>query len=119
MNQSYADVFQAAWPGVLLKLGMTDKETIGDLVESLLGYYYNLSIDWDRTLQGPAADTCEDFISALELACFARWAAWYAAPQMVAYIRGFLYRVCFLRCVMQAPLVHVFDARCLHGGTGV
>ena len=53
-------------------------------MESLLGYYYNFSIDWGRTLQGPAADTCEDFISSLDLACFARWAAWYAAPQMVA-----------------------------------
>ena len=76
-------VFQAAWPGVLLTLGMADKETIGDLVESLLGYYYNLRLVWDRTLQGPAADTCEDFIRALELACFARWAAGYAAPNTV------------------------------------
>ena len=77
MNQTYADVFQAAWPGVLVTTGMESKETIGDLVESLLGYYYNL------TLQGPAADTCEDFIRALELACFARWAAGYAAPNTV------------------------------------
>ena len=83
MNQTYADVFQAAWPGVLLTLGMADKETIGDLVESLLGYYYNLRVVWDRTLQGPLADTCEDFIRALELACFARWAAGYAAPNTV------------------------------------
>ena len=82
-NQIYADVFQAAWPGVLLTLGMADKETIGDLVESLLGYYYNLRVVWDRTLQGPLADTCEDFIRALELACFARWAAGYAAPTTV------------------------------------
>ena len=64
---------------MLLTLGMADKETIGDLVQSLLGYY-NLRVVWDRTLQGPLADTCEDFIRALELACFARWAAGYAAP---------------------------------------
>ena len=73
---------------MLLTLGMEDKETIGDLVESLLGYYYNL------TLQGPAPNLCEDFIRALELACFARWAAGYAAPtSTVEHIRCLLYRV--------------------------
>ena len=37
---------------------------------------------WIITLR-PLADTCEVFIRALELACFARWAAGYAAPTTV------------------------------------
>ena len=84
LNRTYANVYQAAWPGVLWELGMTDEETIGDLVESLLGYYYNLSIDCARIWQGATADKCEDFIGALDLACCARCAAWYAAPQVAA-----------------------------------
>ena len=58
---------------------MLNEETIGDLVESLIGYYYNPTITHNMTFQGPAAIVAVGFIRTLELACFSRWAATFAA----------------------------------------
>ena len=64
-NQIYLEVMRSCWPEALESLQMTDKETVGDLVEAILGAHYIL-----RVRQGWEFDfIVEDFIVMLERLC--------------------------------------------------
>jgi len=69
-NYHYAAVFTRAWPTVVERHNLSNNETVGDLIEALLGWYFV------RTeLRGHRlTDFCDDTIAMLEQACVAQWA---------------------------------------------
>ena len=64
-NQIYLEVMRSCWPEALESLQITDKETVGDLVEAVLGAYYILTVrrGWHFDF------IVEDFIVRLERMC--------------------------------------------------
>ena len=64
-NSVYRDVFLSVWPNVMW---MSNKETVGDLVEAVLGLAWT-KVDMGETL-GPEA---EDFVKIVEQACLSEY----------------------------------------------
>ena len=64
-NSVYRDVFLSVWPNVTW---MSNKETVGDLVEAILGLAWT-KVDLGETL-GPEA---EDFVKIVEQACLSEY----------------------------------------------
>ena len=64
-NSVYRDVFLSVWPNVMW---MSNKETVGDLVEAVLGLAWT-KVDLGETL-GPEA---EDFVKIVEQACLSEY----------------------------------------------
>ena len=70
-NSVYRDVFLSVWPNVMW---MSNKETVGDLVEAILGLAW-IKNDRGETLSLEA----EDFVKMVEQACLSEYAlrVWY------------------------------------------
>ena len=64
-NSVYRDVFLSVWPNVMW---MSNKETVGDLVEAILGLAWK-KVDMGETL-GPEA---EDFVKMIEQAVLSEY----------------------------------------------
>lgn len=67
-NAVYTEVFRLAWPTALP--GFTNKETVGDVLEALLGYWYQKTVVHKITPEPTALAV----IDVLTTACFARYA---------------------------------------------
>ena len=63
-NAIYAMVFKLCWPDTLEELYMSNKETIGDLVEALLGWFY---------LTNVTHHLCDLIVLNIEHLCIACW----------------------------------------------
>ena len=70
-NRVYCDVFKKVWPNVTF---MSNKETVGDLVEAILG------LAWVMNERGPTlSPEAEDFVKIVEQACLSEYSlqTWY------------------------------------------
>ena len=61
-NKLYLQFLLSVWPTALEELGISNPETGGDLLEALLGWYFVLTIEDNRSL----GDEADDFIALLE-----------------------------------------------------
>ena len=67
-NWVYAQVFQECWPEAAKAWGLSDKGTIGDMVEALLGWH------WHKTTNNGKVPTLEkDVVKNLEASCLTLW----------------------------------------------
>ena len=67
-NAIYSSVFLRIWSAAATTLGLTNKETIGDFIEALLGYSYLVN-----HVRQPISVDAIDVVAMLEKACFAEY----------------------------------------------
>ena len=74
-NAVYCDVFKKVWPNVTW---MSNAETVGDLVEAILG------LAWTKSDRGERiSPEAEDFVKCVEQACLSEYLLrlYYSAPE--------------------------------------
>ena len=68
-NATYFDFFEKTWPNTLRAMGLSNKETVGDMIEAMLGH------EWLRRRNTPdrVSPLSDMIIRHIEAAVFATW----------------------------------------------